>query len=53
MKYTKDYIIEEYKKLRDNLGESPSLKVFFSETGIQKRHMEKAFGSNSFSKLAV
>ncbi len=51
MKYTKEYIIEEYKKLKDNLREGPSLKVFFAETGIQKRHMEKAFGSNSFSKL--
>src|SRR5690606_4263526 len=53
MKYTRDHIIEEYKKLKNHLGESPSLKVFFSETGVQKRHLEKAFGSNAFSKLAI
>jgi hypothetical protein len=47
MKYTKDYIVEEYKKLKEHLGESPSSKVFYSETGIQKRHMEKAFGEQS------
>lgn len=53
LKYTKEYIITEYKKLKEHLGEPPSSKVFFSETGIHKRYVEKIFGSNSYSKLAV
>jgi len=53
MKYSKEYIITEYKKLKEHLGEPPSSKVFFSETGIHKRYMEQAFGSNSYSKLAI
>jgi hypothetical protein len=53
MEYTKDYLINEYKKLKDYIGKSPSSTVFFKETGIHKRHLEKIFGSNSFSKLVT
>jgi hypothetical protein len=53
MKYTKEYIITEYKKLKEHLGGPPSSKAFFSETGIHKRSIEKIFGSNSYSKLAT
>jgi Restriction endonuclease FokI, C terminal len=53
MKYNKEYIITEYKRLKEHLGKPPSSKVFFSETGIHKRYMEKIFGSNSYSKLAT
>lgn len=53
MEYTKDYLINEYKKLKDYLSKSPSLTVFYKETGINKRHLEKIFGSNSFSKLVT
>ncbi len=51
MKYSKEYIIAEYKKLKEQLGESPSSRVFCSKTGIHQRHLNQAFGSNSFSKL--
>lgn len=51
MTNTKEEIITEYKKLRDHLGESPSMTVFFKETGIPRRHLEKIFGSNYYSKL--
>lgn len=53
MKYTKDYIISEYQKLKAHLGQPPSSKVFYAETGIHKRHMDKIFGSNSFSQLVT
>jgi hypothetical protein len=53
LKYTKEYIITEYKKLKEHLGEPPSSRVFFSETGIHKRYLERIFGSNSYSKLAL
>jgi Meiotically up-regulated gene 113 len=51
MKYTRDDIIAEYKKLKKYLGKPPSAAVFVKETGIHKRHLESEFGSNSFSKL--
>lgn len=51
MKYTKEDIVSEYKKLRESLGCPPSSAVFLAETGITKRTMEKVFGSNSYSKL--
>jgi hypothetical protein len=51
MTYTKKYIITQYKKLKKHLGKSPSSSVFLKETGIHKRHLEKFFGSNAFSKL--
>lgn len=51
MKYSKEYIINEYKKLKAHLGQPPSSKVFYAETGIHKRHMDKIFGSNSYSQL--
>ncbi|HET6256232.1 MAG TPA: hypothetical protein VFE32_19295 [Puia sp.] len=53
MEYTKEYIVAEYKKLKQHLGGPPSSKVFFAETGIHKRYVEKIFGSNSYSKLAT
>jgi hypothetical protein len=49
---TKEKIIAEYKKLKEHLGEAPSSRVFFSQTGISQRQMAKVFGSNSFSQLA-
>jgi len=51
MKYTKDYIITEYKKLKDHISKSPSLTIFIKETGIHKRHLEKIYGSNCWTKL--
>ena len=53
MEYTKDDIITEYKKLKDHLGKSPSWTIFHKQTGIHKRHLEKIFGSNSYSKLVT
>lgn len=53
MKYTKDDIISEYKKLKDHLGKAPSSRTFESETGIQLKLLEKYFGRNSWTKLVV
>ena len=51
MKHTKEDIINEYKKLKEHLGSSPSSKTFYDQTGINKRHVEKLFGSDSYSKI--
>lgn len=51
MKYSKDDLITEYKKIREHLGHSPSSKEFLGGTGISKRSLENVFGSNAFSKL--
>lgn len=51
MKHTKEDIINEYKKLKEHLGSSPSSKIFYAETGLNKRHIEKLFGSESYSKI--
>lgn len=53
MEYTKDNVIAEYKKLKGHLGKSPSQTIFCKETGIHKRHLEKIFGSNCYSKLVT
>lgn len=53
MKQTKEHIIEEYKKLKTHLGKAPSVSEFFSETGINRRQLERLFGSDSYSKLVT
>ena len=53
MKYTKEDIVREYTNLRGSLGVPPSASVFFKETGIHKRHLDRVFGGSSFSKLVL
>jgi hypothetical protein len=53
MEYTKEYIIAEYRRLKHYLGGPPPSRIFYSETGIHIRYLDKFFGSNSYSKLAI
>ena len=52
MEYTKENIINEYKKLRDFLGQSPSRDVFIKETSISEYILTKIFWSKPYWKLA-
>ena len=51
MEYTKEDLIEEYNKLKEHLGKSPSSRSFYSETGISRRKLEAIFGGSAFTKL--
>ena len=51
MEYSKEDLIEEYNKLKEHLGKSPSSRSFYSETGISRRKLEENFGSSAFTKL--
>ena len=51
MKNTKEYIISEYKNLKEHLGRQPSQKDFYKETSISEGDLIKLFGSKPFSKL--
>jgi hypothetical protein len=53
MKYSKDDLIKAYSKLKEHLGKPPSSTIFYKETGIHKSHLEKLFGSNSYSQLVL
>ncbi len=53
MNLTKDDIIEKYKILKKYLGRQPSATIFFAETGLRNRHLEKFFGSDCYSKLVI
>lgn len=53
MEFTKEDIINEYEKLKEHLGKSPSSRVFEKETGTQLKLLEKFFGRNSWTKLVI
>ena len=53
MMYTKEDIVNEYKKLRDFLGKPPSSLEFYRETNIDQNILSKIFGSKAYSKLVI
>ena len=53
MEHTKEYIISEYKKLKNHFGKPPSSGEFFKETNISERDLIKVFGSKAYSKLVT
>ena len=48
---TREDTIREYKKLRQEIGRTPSAKTFFRESAVSARAAERAFGSSAFSKI--
>ncbi|RJQ51493.1 MAG: hypothetical protein C4526_09815 [Nitrospiraceae bacterium] len=49
----KDYYKSLYIQLREKLGKQPSITVFCKAFNIDKRKVDKCFGRNAFSKLAI
>src|SRR5512145_1409336 len=51
MEYSKEEILNEYRKLRKAKGKSFSSRTFYQETPVSKHAAEVAFGSNTFVKI--
>ncbi len=51
MRYSKEDIVNEYKKLRVRIGRPPDSVTFYRESRISKGTAEVAFGSKAFSKI--
>ena len=51
MEDTKDLLKEQYLSLRAKLDRRPKYREFLALAGVNKRMMERTFGSSAFSKL--
>jgi hypothetical protein len=50
---TKEQLMSAYRLLKTQLGKSPSFIEFSNETKIHRRHLERVFGSQAYSKLVA
>jgi len=51
MKYTREEVIEEYKRLKAKLGKAPNSRTFYAESPVSENDCVLAFGSKPYSKL--
>ena len=49
----KNFYIERYLKLKEQLGRKPKYREFLKTEKINRRHLDKIFGNSPFTKLQI